>query len=348
MKVSIILPVYNGEAYLDDCLASLLNQTLQEYEVICVDDGSIDRSGEILDRYQREYPDRIKVFHQKNEGVWKARAFAICQAQGEYVGFCDCDDCVEPDMYQVLYERVKRDSSEMAVCAYSRIDVETGKILCCEMQGFGDQIIEIQERLDVLTVINTSLWNKLILKDVALNHVNFEHVPRVAEDMMFLLSIYPLLHRISFCNRALYFYKIRSTSAISSVKPKELEILRQAMVKTKQFVLEQADGYGHVQEWEHVISTFAFIHFGIALISKIPDVRLKDWNFIQKDIERWLDSNFIDWRQNPYLKLRYVFCGHRYMLKPMVVLWMYRLGLFPLFLRSYKILVKKLKIDIKW
>lgn len=343
MKVSVILPVYNGEAYLDDCLASLLNQTLQEYEIICVNDGSIDRSGEILDGYQRKYPDRIKVFHRKNEGVWKARAFALCQAQGEYVGFCDCDDCVEPDMYQVLYERVKQDSSEMAVCAYSRVDMETGKILCCEMQGFGDQTIEVQRYRDILAVINTSLWNKLIRRDVVLQHIYFEQPPRVAEDMMFLLSIYPLVNRISFCSRALYLYKIRSTSAMSYVKTDELEILKEAMVKTKQYVLEHAG-----QEWKIVISTLAYIHFGIALVSKISDVRLKTWNLLQKDIEHWMDKNFKEWRKNPYLKIRYVLCGHRYMIKPMVVLWMYHLKIFPLFMKVYLLITEKLNIDIKW
>lgn len=343
MKVSVILPVYNGEKYIDQCLNSLINQTLEGYEIICVDDGSTDMSSNILKKYEREYPDRIRIFHIKNSGVWRAREFGIRQAKGKYIGFCDCDDCVEPEMYQTLYERVQNDHSDMAVCAYKRVDIQTGKILCCEMQKFGENAINIQEQKDVLPVVNTSLWNKLIRCDIARRHICFENAPRVAEDMMFLLSVYPFVKKISFSSKPLYIYRVRSDSAMSYIKREEIELLKDSMVQTKKYVLKQG---GEV--WRDVINLFALIHFGVAVVLKSEGGKRKETIIVQKKIEQWLEIEFTKWKQNPYLKIQFVFNGHKYLIKPMLILWMYQIKLFPIFLKLYLWITERLKIDIKW
>lgn len=343
MKVSVILPVYNGENYIKRCIESLLKQTLTEYEILCIDDGSTDASGRILDQYQKKYPDKIRVFHIKNSGVWKAREFGIRKAKGDYIGFCDCDDYAEPEMYQVLYERVQKDHSEMAICAYCRVEIQTGKILCFEMQKFGNQVITVEKKRDLLPVINTSLWNKLIRCDIAKKHICFETAPRVAEDMMFLLSIYPFVNKISFSNKPLYIYRVRTDSAMSYIKKEEITLLKESMIQTKSYVLKQGGG-----DWKDVIHLFALVHFGVAVVLKSAEGKKKETIIIQKDIEQWLSMEFSGWKHNPYLKMRFVFHGHKYLIKPMVVVWMYQTKLFLLFLTFYLWTIKILKIDIKW
>ena len=118
MKLSIIVPVYNVEKYLEECVDSLLNQTLQDLEIFLVDDGSNDRSGEIADRYAREYPDKVHTLHLNNGGQGRARNAALPMASGDYVGFVDSDDWIERDMYEKLLDRAEKTGADVVVCDF--------------------------------------------------------------------------------------------------------------------------------------------------------------------------------------------------------------------------------------
>ena len=95
IKVSIVVPVYNAEKFLKRCLEPLVNQTLQEIEILCVDDGSKDNSAKMIDEYAKKYPEKVKAFHKENGGEWSARTYGLKKATGEYVGFMDNDDVPE-------------------------------------------------------------------------------------------------------------------------------------------------------------------------------------------------------------------------------------------------------------
>lgn len=342
MKVSIILPVHNGGQYLVPCLESLRAQSLQECEVVCVDDGSADGSGRVLDGYQEKYPGRFRVFHTRNQGVYQAREMGIQEAIGEYVGFCDCDDRADSRMYEELYQCAAKAGAEMAVCAYERIDAESGKALCREMGQFGNQVLRVGERRDQLAVVNTALWNKLVRRDIAIGHIHFQDAPRVAEDMMFLLSIYPDISRIAFCPKPLYHYYVRKGTAMGHVSPEEVAHLQRCMLMTARYVRQRQDG------WEDVLSLFAFIHFGVSLPLRMAGQASEKQPSLQKETKKWLDRNFKGWRENQYLKVSYVAGGHRYLAKPMLLQYIYCLGLFPVFLKAYLWVTGRLKIDIKW
>ncbi|MFU0826465.1 MAG: Glyco-trans-2-like domain-containing protein [Lachnoclostridium sp.] len=104
-KVSIIVPVYNVEKYLRQCMESLVNQTLKEIEIIVVNDGSPDNSIKILEEYEKKYPDMVKVFTTENRGVSHARNYGLDHATGEYIMFVDSDDFVELNMAEKLYKK---------------------------------------------------------------------------------------------------------------------------------------------------------------------------------------------------------------------------------------------------
>lgn len=107
IRVSVIIPVYNAEKYLTCCLDSVTAQTLNEIEIICVNDGSTDKSPQILESYAKK-DNRIKVIHKENGGLVSARKAGIAAARGEYVGYVDSDDWIEPDMYERLFEKIQR------------------------------------------------------------------------------------------------------------------------------------------------------------------------------------------------------------------------------------------------
>ena len=118
MKLSVIVPVYNVENYLAACIDSLLGQTLRDMEILLVDDGSTDASGEIADRYAAAHPDRIRCLHVENGGQGRARNFALPLARGEYLGFVDSDDWVLPAFYEKLCRRADECGADVVACDF--------------------------------------------------------------------------------------------------------------------------------------------------------------------------------------------------------------------------------------
>ena len=118
MKLSIIVPVYKVEEYLGECVDSLLSQTIDDYEIILVDDGSPDNSGKIADEYAAANPDMIRVLHIDNGGQGRARNFALDIAKGDFVGFVDSDDWVTHDMYETMYTRAAETGAAVVVCDF--------------------------------------------------------------------------------------------------------------------------------------------------------------------------------------------------------------------------------------
>lgn len=114
VKVSVIVPIYNAEKYLEQCLDSIVNQTLKDIEIILIDDGSTDGSAEICKNYLSD--SRITYYHKENEGLAAARADGISRASGEYIGFVDSDDWIKPDMYEKMYNATKSNDSDIVFC----------------------------------------------------------------------------------------------------------------------------------------------------------------------------------------------------------------------------------------
>lgn len=116
VKVSVIIPVYQVENYLERAVDSVLAQTLEEKEIILVDDGSPDGSPEICDRYARQYPEMIRVIHKENQGLGMARNTGADAARGKYLAFLDSDDTVEPEMYEEMYEKAREGDYDIVMC----------------------------------------------------------------------------------------------------------------------------------------------------------------------------------------------------------------------------------------
>lgn len=125
--ISVIVPVYNIQNYLERCVKSIMNQTYQKLEILLVDDGSTDGSGEICERLAKE-DERIRVFHKENGGSSSARNLGIREAKGEYLGFIDSDDYIEPDMYELLAEGIGKYGLEMAQISRDEVDEEGNRM----------------------------------------------------------------------------------------------------------------------------------------------------------------------------------------------------------------------------
>lgn len=168
-EISVIIPVFNAEQYLDKCISSILNQTFSDWELILVNDGSKDGSGSICDRYAQEDP-RVKVIHQENQGQAAARNHGIAQAGGEWLCFVDSDDMIHPQMLELLYHAVVQGKADMSMCGYVEAETIPVDFFQTYDNQFQTRMLDEQTLVDLYRNEEYPSWmvtSKLIRKNVA-------------------------------------------------------------------------------------------------------------------------------------------------------------------------------------
>ena len=215
-ELSVIIPLYNAENYIETCVRSILGQSWKDMEILIVDDGSTDGTSDLCDRLAEEDP-RIRVFHKENGGSSRARNFALQHARGEYVGFVDSDDYIEPDMYQLLWEGIRHFQVSAAQVGRDEID-EAGNRLpnICEpperaaVMDSGTFFTEL-----LLHRGDCSFCTKLIRRDLFPE----EAFPagKLNEDFQLLIRMLPGMGRLALLPQQTYhvFYRIGSNSRLA-------------------------------------------------------------------------------------------------------------------------------------
>ncbi|WP_407536954.1 glycosyltransferase family 2 protein [Cetobacterium somerae] len=229
IKISIIMPIYNLENYLEKCLESVLNQTLKEIEVICIDDGSTDNSLKILRKYKDE---RIKIFTKENGGVSSARNYGLKVARGEYIGFVDGDDFIEVDMYQKLYRNAITNKSDIVICNIKYIFSENNyKIFSENFLG----VKKIKTNKELFN-IKGYVWNKIFKKQI-INEIKFDENIKWGEDQLFFTETLFKSDIITFENSISYNYYQRQNSSTFVSNEKILDLIK-SYKKIKDILLE--------------------------------------------------------------------------------------------------------------
>lgn len=225
--ISIVVPVYNVEKYIDKCIKSLINQTYKEIEILLIDDGSKDNSLSKCVKWG-ESDARIRVIHQKNQGVSSARNRGIEEANGEYIMFVDSDDYIDINMVEILIDKLIKENADISICGYieEKLNGEIIKEVCLE-----DKINYSSEEEKLL--INWAPWCKLYTKEIIQN-VEFPNVA-LAEDLMFNVNIICKNHinKIAITNKALYHYISRMDSATSV---QYSDVFRQGILMEKECI----------------------------------------------------------------------------------------------------------------
>lgn len=185
--VSVIVPVYNVEKYIEKSVKSIRNQTLKDIEILLVDDGSADTSGEICDQMAKEDP-RIRVFHKKNGGVSSARNLGLDNAMGDYISFCDADDWMEPDMLETLYKMAVEHKEMIPMVGHSR-DFSNRIV---RVENYSDiQTLSIEETLYYLHIrkrVYHYIVDKLFEKEMV-GEIRFTEGLISGEDYTFLITV---------------------------------------------------------------------------------------------------------------------------------------------------------------
>lgn len=291
-KLSIIVPVYGVEKYIDKCLNSLVKQSLKEIEVIVVNDGTKDNSQKIVDKYVKKYPDKIKSYIKENGGQGSARNYGLKKASGEYIGYVDSDDFVEKDMYKKLYNKAKENNYDIVVCGNYNVSEDY------QNKNIDAFINNYNTDLENIFFGKMAVWNKIYKRDILIKN-KLEFKEKVwYEDLAFTLKAIMNSNTFAFIDEPLYDYLIREGSTMNNSNvQRNLEIL-DAFNDILSYIQ-----HNKKEEYFNKIEFLAIDHIYISAIVRVLKAD-SDKNIKKETIEKlinYMNKNFPNYKSNKYI-----------------------------------------------
>lgn len=291
VSISIVVPIYNVEQYIRECLDSLVAQTLDSIEVLMVNDGTKDASGEIAKEYAERWPDKFRYFEKENGGLSDARNYAFPYIRGDYVAYVDSDDYVAENMFEVLWNAAKTSKADIIECELDKVFSDHNERICLP-----DKYESIS---DYMLNTRVCVWNKLYrvqwLKEI---QVEF---PKglLYEDVCFFCKIVPYLTKMPVTiHQSLYFYRQRPGSILSASNKRILEI-HEDFAEVFRFYRERnlTAQYDETAEYKYMKTVFCSF---LMRMLKMKDKKIRS-EVIDVSWERMNESRPA-WKQNKYLK----------------------------------------------
>ena len=305
--LSVIIPVYNVENYLNECLDSVTSQTLDDMEIICIDDGSTDNSPDILKEYSKK-DKRIKIITKENGGQATARNLGIKEAQGEYIAFVDSDDFIEPTMFEKLYTKAKDNNLDIAMCKIATYDNQTEEIkdnvwyyMLGVFRDFEKDIFNHKDTKEFTCHIAVTPYNKIykttLLKE---NNILFPE-GLIFEDEKFFYDTYLRAKRVSIVDEFLYYYRInRKGSTVDTIKDNDFSDI----VPISKLIRETFKETDNYEDYKILLSN-RFIHLQLARFTQTSQKYKENFfNLLKSDLEEVLADRTIYDNLESDVKLR--------------------------------------------
>lgn len=217
IKVSVIVPIYNTEKFLRKCIESIVNQTLQEIEIILINDGSTDNSHNICLEYAEKYPKKIRYINNKNIGCSATRNLGIELSKGEYIAFVDSDDYIEKEMYEEMYKIVKNKNLDIVISGI----IYENKYNKDQKKSIPQNINEYYSYFKINNRVANPV-NKLIKKKlISDNKINFPIESHSGEDIVFCFKLLTKTKRVTFISRAYYYYVNHGFNSIYNLEKRK-------------------------------------------------------------------------------------------------------------------------------
>lgn len=299
-RISVILPVYNVDRYLEKCMDSILNQTFDDFELICIDDGSTDTSLSILKEYANKDL-RITIIIQKNQGAGVARNKGIDIAKGKYLSFLDADDYIEATMLQKMYEQCEQHNAQIGICKAYFYDNVTSEVKPCTFSVRSHEIPD-KECFSCEEIKSSPFhalmgwaWDKLYLKEFVIEYKLRFQEQRTTNDMYFVFMSLLYAKRISIIDEYLYYQRRNVSNSLSSTRYKSWECFYYALIKIKE-EMEDKELYS---KYEQSFSNYA-LHSCLWNLESLPmDIAEKLYN---KLINEWFDKLNINGHDDNYFE----------------------------------------------
>lgn len=288
-KVSVIVPVYNVENYIRKCLESLVEQTLEEIEIIIVNDGTKDNSMSIIKEFADKYPQKIVILEKENGGLSDARNYAIPHAKGEYIAFLDSDDYIEKNMYEDMYEIAKKEKSDMVECDFyweypHKTKTDIGQIY--------------QGKKQMLEKIRVVAWNKLIKRKILQETKIRFPVGYHYEDVEFTYQLIPYLEKVSFLKKPCIHYIQREGSISNSQNERTKEIF-DILENVINFYKQKGIYEEYQEQLEYIYARILFCSSFLRMV-KIQDRKIR--NELLKQTWENVKQKFPNWKKNEILR----------------------------------------------
>lgn len=297
IKISVIIPVYNAQDYLKECVESLVSQTLDEIELIFVNDGSKDDSLNILENYRKQYPQKIRIITQENKGQASARNLGITHANGEYIGFVDADDYVSTDMYEKMYSLAVKKNCDFVECRYQYLKIEENG--CVKRLPCYGNVRPHDKVEDMFIDPLVSPWNKIYrAKIIKENYITFPEGV-VYEDTAFYLKAIPFLKKIDYEPGEYVYHFLRSGSTMNSKNNKRVENIFPVLSNAIEF-------YKKNHFWDKYNKELEYFCVKILLCSSLKRIaKVSDQNLKKQYKTTTLDfiqRNFPYYKKNVYIR----------------------------------------------
>ena len=306
-KLSVIIPVYNVESYLKECLDSVCNQTLEDIEIICIDDGSTDNSLNILKEYASS-DSRIKIISKENGGQATARNLGIREACGEYIAFVDSDDFIKPTMFEKLYSKAKHKNLDVVMCKIATYNNQTGEIkdnvwyyMLGVFREFNKNVFNHKDTRQFTCEIAVTPFNKIykssLLKE---NNIYFPE-GLIFEDEKFFYDIYLRSKRVSIVDEPLYYYRINRKGSTVDISKNNNYI---DIIPIFKQIRETFKETGNYDDYKILLAN-RFIHLEFARFTETShEYKEKFFNLMKEDLNDVLKDSEIKNNLASDVKLR--------------------------------------------
>lgn len=296
-KASVIVPVYNVEAYLEKCVQSILRQTEQDFELLLVDDGSTDSSGQLCEELAKK-DSRIRVIHQENQGLGGARNTGIQEAKGDWLLLVDSDDWIEPQILEKALEAGLREEADMVMFPFRSVDEEGRELAVFRENVPLDRALSLKERKDILLTAPVA-WNKLY-RTAFFRETGLAYPSRVwYEDIRTTPKLMALARRMVFLGDIGYNYLQRQGSIMNSGKvARNVEI-----IEAFDDILPWFREHGLFAEYRQELEHLTVAH--ILLTSSVRVLRMDHKNPLLGKFRAYVEREFPTYRGNPYNKTHF-------------------------------------------
>lgn len=295
-KVSVIVPVYNTEKYLKKCIESLINQTLQDIQIIAIDDGSTDNSGNILDEFYRNYPEKLIVKHKTNGGQASARNLAIGFCTGEYIGFLDSDDYVENKMFEKLYSAAVSSNADYVGCGYRDL-LDTGTEVKVLRDYVGNRPCRSNREM-YLNGAKVSPFINFYKRELIQEHSIFFTEGMIYEDTAFWAKIVPYIRKPIYIEESLANRVRHDNSTTTIVKPEKVRNIFSVIEDIVDFYQRQELLADYHDEIEYFCSR-VLLCSSMKRVSRV--VNRADRRLLVNETFDHLQSLFPNYKKNKYL-----------------------------------------------
>lgn len=293
--VSIIVPIYNVETYLSKCIDSLINQTYENLEIILVNDGSTDRSGDIASNYAKKDA-RIRYVEQENQGLGGARNTGISQAQGQYILFVDSDDYIKEKMVESMVNTMEINALDILVCEFERVNENNETLEKSHLPFLSDKIYDPRINKEIL-LTDPAAWNKMFKKEL-FDKTDIRFPSRVwYEDLRTTPKLIANAKRVGFIHEPFYLYLQRQGSIMNSATLSRQEESLQAMDDLLYYFKAHHLDKIYEKELEFLCIAHVYV-FGINRVARIPQSKA----MIEK-FKKYMVEKFPDFHSNPYFSM---------------------------------------------